>query len=339
MHVVQLPNKQRQRRRMNLPSERMVVNGVGLGELDGMFNIGKMFTRMVTFTPNSFKLKNIAGTIGSAVTTFGTFGMANVASEVLGSSGLKVVQGGFTSAHSKPMQYVGYGTMAAAAATGLYLGGSALLSASAKGAASAGTEVVAAGSAVPVGTGTVLAPVAGVTPVGTGTVLAASTGTTGGTFLSTIGSSVSTFGSGLSTVLKALPVLGGLFGGLGGGSPIPQQQQGQQGGMTQAEFDAQQKAAYEAGLRQQQIEQQQAQMMPVSYDGGGQPTMQTSYGDLRSPYTAVTEDGQQVQVDPLTGQVIPQEGMSTDTMVGIGGIAVLALVGLYFMSDSKKVGG
>ena len=330
MHVVQgRLRQQRQVRRINLPSERMVVNGVGLGELDGMFNIGKMFTRMFTFTPSSFKLKNIAGTIGATVTTIGTGGIANIASEVLGSSGLKVVKGGFTSTHSKPMQYVGYGTMAAAAAAGAYYGGSALLSKSGI-ASGAGTTA----SSIPVGTGTVLAPAS--VPVGTGTVLASS-GTTAGGFLSTAGNWLSNIGSGLSTVMKALPVVSALTGGGGGGQ---QQQQQEQGGMTQAEFDAQQRAAYEAGLRQQQIEAQQAQMMPVSYGayGGEQPTMQTSYGDLRSPYTAITEDGQQVQVDPLTGQVIPQETMSTDMMVGIGGIALVALAGWYFMSDSKKVG-
>lgn len=340
MHIVQNHVRQRQVRRMNLPSERMVVNGVGLGELDGMFNIGKMFTRMFTFTPSSFKFKNIAGTIGAAVTTIGTGGIANIASEVLGSSGLKVVKGGFTSTHSKPMQYVGYGTMAAAAAAGAYYGGSALLSKSGV-ASGAGTTA----GALPVGTGTVLAPVTA--PVGTGTVLAASTGTTGGTFLSTIGSTISSIGSGLSTVMKALPVIGALTGAGGGGAMQPQQEQSGGGGMTQAEFDAQQRAAYEAGIRQQQQEElyrqqvlaQQAQMMPISYGGGEiQPSMQTSYGDLRSPYTAITEDGQQVQVDPLTGQVIPQETMSTDMMVGIGGIALVALAGWYFMSDSKKVG-
>jgi len=316
---------------MYLPSERMVVNGVGLGELDGMFNIGKMFTRMFTFTPSSFKLKNIAGTIGSAVTTIGTGGIANIASEVLGSSGLKVVKGGFTSSHSKPMQYVGYGTMAAAAAAGAYYGGSALLSKSGV-ASGAGTTA----GALPVGTGTVLAPA--VTPVGTGTVLAASTGTTGGTFLSTLGTQLSNIGSGFMTVMKALPAVSGIMGAAGGGGGGQQQQQ--QGGMTQAEFDAQQRAAYEAGVRQQQeeayrqqqIQAQQAQMMPVSY--GGEPvSMQNSYGDLRSPYTAITEDGQQVQVNPQTGEVIQPTTVSTEMMVGVG-IVVLA-AGWYFMSDSK----
>jgi hypothetical protein len=70
----------------------------------------------------------------------------------------------------------------------------------------------------------------------------------------------------------------------------------------------------------------------------GQPTtMQTSYGDLRTPYTGVTEEGQQVQVDPTTGQVLPgvvQEGMSTEMMIGIGGVALLA--GWYIMSGNSK---
>ena len=62
-------------------------------------------------------------------------------------------------------------------------------------------------------------------------------------------------------------------------------------------------------------------------------SMNTSYGDLRSPYTAITEDGQQVQVDPNTGQVI-QPGMSTELMIGLS-VAALAL-GVYFMSGNEK---
>jgi hypothetical protein len=334
MHIVYRPirQEQRQQRRMYLPSDRMVVNGVGLGELDGMFNIGKMFKRMFTITPSSFKFKNIAGTIGSAATTLSTFGMANLAAGVLGSSGLKVVKGpSFVSSHSKAMQYVGYGTMAAAAATGLYFGGSALLSNVGK----------AATVGAPVGTGTVLAAGSSAVPVGTGTVLASTAATTGGGFLSTAGSWLSNIGSGLATVMKALPVVQGLMGGKGGGP----QEQPQQGGMTQAEFDAQQRAAYEAGLqqqRQQQIAAEQAGLIsPVSYSGEQfpssvmQPSMQNSYGDLRTPYTAITEDGKQVQVDPMTGDVItPTNEIPTGVMLGVGAVVVLA--GWYFMSDSKK---
>jgi hypothetical protein len=68
----------------------------------------------------------------------------------------------------------------------------------------------------------------------------------------------------------------------------------------------------------------------------GQPSMtgmNASYGDLRSPYTAIAEDGSTVQIDPRTGQVVLSEGLSIPMMVGIGGVAVLA--GWYFMSDSK----
>jgi hypothetical protein len=318
---------------MYLPSERIVVNGVGLGsgvrysynglgELEGMFNIGKMFTRMFTFTPSSFKFKNIAGAIGSGLTTFGTFGIANVASEFAGPSGLGLTKGTITGAHSKPMEYVGYAGMAAAAAAGVYFGGGALLSAVGPGAGAGGAAIGTASS--------------GSSVIGAATGQAvASTWTVGGV--------LSSIGSGLTTVLKALPLVGGLMGGIGGGGGQPQQQ----GGMTQAEYDAQQKAAYDAGQQAQaqavyeaQVRAQQAQMyqpgaMPASYDMG-QPSMtgmNASYGDLRTPYTAITEDGQQIQVDPTTGQVIP-EGMSTGTMIVLGGVTLLA--GWYLMSGSKS---
>lgn len=334
MHVIQRPIRPRVRKQMYLPSERMVVNGVGLGELEGMFNIGKMFKRMFTFTPSSFKFKNIAGAIGSVATTTATFGMANVASEFAGPSGLKLTKGTITGARSKPMQYVGYGTMAAAAAAGLYFGGGALLSAA---------SPTVSGAAA---TGTGLASTAGTAAAGTGIGVAAPVGATaGGGFLSTVGSAFSTVGSGLMTAMKALPLIGQVFGGGGGGGA----QQQQQGGMTQAEYDAQQKAAYDAGQQQatydEQVRAQQAQMyqpgvaqsMPISFmPETGQPSMtgmNASYGDLRTPYTAVTEDGQQIQVDPTTGQVV-QPGMSTEMMVGIGAVTLLA--GWYFMSDSKS---
>jgi hypothetical protein len=165
---------------------------------------------------------------------------------------------------------------------------------------------------------------------------------TAGSLLSSVGSGIMSVGSGL---LKALPLLGGIMGG-GGGS-----QQQPQGGMTQAEYDAQQQAAYNAGQQQSaydaQVRAQQEQMyqpnaaynsgMPINYmSETGQPSMtgtNASYGDLRSPYTAIAEDGSQVQIDPATGQVIP-EGMSIPMMIGIGG--VVALTGWYFMSGSKS---
>ena len=335
MHVMQHSRPRGTQRRMYLPSERQVVNGVGLGEVDGMFNIGKMFTRMFTFTPGSFKMRNIAGAIGSAVTTIGTGGIANVVSEVAGPSGLKLTKGTITGAHSKPMQYVGYGTMAAAAAAGLYFGGSAALTAL----KTSGTVAAGAGTGLKAvtGAGAFVHPVTG------------AVATTGGGFLSTVGSALSTVGSGLMTGIKvitaAMPVLGKVMGGGGGG------QQQQQGGMTQAEYDAQmrEQAAYEAQVRAQQAQMYQpGYASTIQYAGGqyapeqyippviGEPgTMQTSYGDLRSPYTAISEDGKTLQVDPATGQVI-DTGMSTTMMIALGGVA-LAGLGWYFMSDSKSI--
>ena len=333
MHVVQRIPK-RVHRRMYSPHDRVVVNGVGLGELDGMFNIGKMFTRMFTFTPSSFKFKNIAGAIGSAVMTVGSGGIANIASEIAGPSGLKLTKGSITGARSDVSKIVGYGTMAAAAAAAVAFGGYALLPAASGVAGAGGAAVTAAGTGM---TSVGVAAGAGGTFAGGTAVTAASGG-----FLSAAGSVFGTIGSGLMTVMKVLPVLGTVMGGMGGGGGQQQQQQ-QQGGMTQAEYDAQvyaqqqQQAAYEAQVRaQQQQMYQPTSYTPEGYSGGvvQQPSMNTSYGDLRSPYTAITEDGQQVQVDPATGQVI-QPGMSTEMMLGIGGIAVLA-AGWYFMSASKS---
>ena len=106
MHIIQSPNKRRTRKRMYLPSERMVVNGVGLGDLEGMFNIGKMFKRMVTITPGSFKLKNIMGAIGSVTATVATGGLGlALAPKIFG-------------AHAKEMKAVGYATAAVAAVAG-----------------------------------------------------------------------------------------------------------------------------------------------------------------------------------------------------------------------------
>lgn len=298
MHVIQRQVRQRGQRRMYLPSERGVVNGTGLGEVDGLFNIGKMFTRMFTFRPKSFTLKNIAGAIGSGTSFLATGGIANVVSEIAGPSGLKFTKGTITGAHSKPMQYLGYGVGAAVAATGLVFGGAALLP-------------------------------------------------TAGGFFSTVGGALSTVGSGLMTGLKAvggiLPMAGGLLGGGG--------QQQQQGGMTQAEYDAQQAQAQQQAAYDAQVRAQQGQMYQSGYTPSipfvqdqysspmiGQPgTMQTSYGDLRSPYTAIPEDGQQtLQIDPRTGQVIQASmipDLSPTTWLVIGGTT---LVGWYLMSGSKS---
>lgn len=73
------PRQIRVQRRVYLPQERVQVNGVGLGDLEG-FNIGKMFKRMVKITPSSFKLKNIMGALGSVTATVATGGLAPIIS-------------------------------------------------------------------------------------------------------------------------------------------------------------------------------------------------------------------------------------------------------------------
>lgn len=112
MHVVRNIRVSGQRK-MYLPSERMVVNGVGLGEVDG-FNIGKMFNRMFTFRKGSFKPGNIMGAIGSAVSFVGTAGLSSALAPKT------------FSAHSSVMKKVGMGVSAAAATVGAAYGAGAL---------------------------------------------------------------------------------------------------------------------------------------------------------------------------------------------------------------------
>jgi hypothetical protein len=63
----------------------------------------------------------------------------------------------------------------------------------------------------------------------------------------------------------------------------------------------------------------------------------SGYGDLRSPYTLTSEDGQtQTQVDPRTGQVMQASmfpDLSITTWLIVGGVA---LAGLYVMRDDPK---
>jgi len=377
MHIIQrVPS--RVKKKMYLASERQVVNNVGvgsgarynysgLGEVDGMFNIGKMFTRMFTFKKHSFDYKNIIAGVGSVVGTIAT-----------GPIG-QIVKPGMFSQHSKASQFVGglvtpYNAFLPTKLTGLthaemtgsYVGlataaviggGMVLAPMMAGGAAAAETGgMMAAGSGV-------LAPVAeaaeassfftlpsvvstGSTLMSAGSGVLAPVAESG--FMATAGSVLSTVGSGIASVAKAvLPtMLTSMFGGGGGG-------QQQQGGMTQAEYDAQQKAAYDAGQQQAaydaQIRAQQNQMyMPGGYNpsipfvgdqyaGAVAATPSSgSYGDLRTPYTAIQEDGTQVQVDPATGQIV-QAGIIPDlsptTWLAIGGVT---LVGWYFMSGNKS---
>jgi hypothetical protein len=309
---------------MYSPRERgLVRTDLGLGEVDGLFNIGKMFTRMFTFTPSSFKLKNIAGAIGSAVTTIGTGGIANIASELVGHSGLGLTNTTLTSAHSDVMKIAGYTAVAAGAAVGVAYGGAALLG------PGTGAGLTTAGTAV--GTAS-----SGSSIIGAATGQAVSTGFTVGGVMSAVGSGLSTIGSGLMAAMQALPLIGQVLGGGGGQQQDfgPQQPTADQVA-AQAAYDAQQ-AAY---MKQQQETMYQPGYNPSipyvtdQYAGAPVPSMNTSYGDLRSPYTAITEDGEQVQVDPATGQVISSK-FSTPMLIGGG--AVVLLLGLYMMSDDSK---
>jgi len=102
MHVIQ--HRQRTERRMYLPSERMVVNGVGLGELEG-FKPKKAFKRLIKVKKSSFKLKNIMGAVGSATMFTASGGLSTLAPKLTG-------------AHSKLSRIVGIGATAVAAVAG-----------------------------------------------------------------------------------------------------------------------------------------------------------------------------------------------------------------------------
>jgi len=331
MHVVaRLPRRRVQRTGWNggglhSPARRIVVNDryLGLGEVDGLFNIGKMFTRMFTITPSSFKFKNIAGAIGSFTAAVSTGGLAPIVSEFAKGKGAS-----FTSAHSKPMEYLGYGTMAAAAVVGGVVAAPAI-----------GAALGVGGTAA---TGVGLTATVGSTASGSA-IIGAELGTAGaaasGGFMSTVGSVLGTVGSGLMSVVKGigsvLPVLGGVLGGGGGGQVVVQQGADPYAQQYADQYAYQQQQAAQAAYDAQVRAQQNAMYAPPAYQNipstaYAQPaSMNTSYGDLRSPYTAITEDGEQIQIDPATGQPI-QPGISTPMLIGGG--ALVLLVGWYLMS-------
>ena len=116
MHVAIQPIRVRSRRKVYLPHERVQVNGIGLGEVDGLFNIGKMFSRLTHFTPRSFQFKNIMGAVGSAAMFTGTMGLSSLAPKLTG-------------AHSKLSKMVGMGVSAAALAAGAVVAAPALAAA------------------------------------------------------------------------------------------------------------------------------------------------------------------------------------------------------------------
>ena len=165
MHVVQ--RRQRVQRSMYLPSERIVVNGEGLGDLEGFwkklsFKPFKALRAFTKVTKKSFRPKNIAGAIGSGL--MGTF--------TLGASTLISKK---TGAHSGLARTVGYGAMAVAAVAGTVLTGGALMAA--------------------------MAPAAGAVGVGVGTAAVASTWTVGGV-LSAVGTGLSAVMTGAKMLFK-----------------------------------------------------------------------------------------------------------------------------------------
>lgn len=321
MYVVQRQRGRPTQRRMYSPIERGVVSSVGVGPnglegLDGI-DIGKMFKRLVTITPNSFKLKNIMGAIGSLATTTATMGLAPLIAPKL------------VSAHSKTMQHVGMGvTAAAVVAGGAYAAGAMMPAATGAGLSTAGTAVGTASS----GSSTI------------GTALATSaTGTTGGGIFSTIGSGISWAGGQLWTGIKAigsvLPMVGQVLGSGGGGQvqyatqddAYAQQYAMQQQQAAQAEYDRQ----YAEYMKQQQealYTPGMAYGQGLQYPGQAQ-AMNASYGDLRSPYMGVDESGNQVMIDPATGQPISgwPLGLSLEVWIGIATVSLIG--GWWVMKD------
>jgi hypothetical protein len=104
MHIVHNPRRVRQR--MYLPSQRQVVDGTGLGELEG-FKLKKAFKRAIKFKKSSFKPKNIMGAVGSATMFTATSGLSSVVAPKL------------TGAHSKLSRIVGIGATAVAGGVGI----------------------------------------------------------------------------------------------------------------------------------------------------------------------------------------------------------------------------
>jgi len=319
MHVVQRVPR-RMQRKTYLASERQVVNNVGvgsgtrynysgLGEVDGMFNFGKMFSRAFTFKKHSFDFKNILGAAGSVIGTIGTGGIG------------QLVAPGQFGAHGKVAGFIG-GTLVPVA--GLLPKKFTGMTASER----LGSDVALA---------------VGLTVAG-GYALAPMLPAIGGA----IASGASSVGSGLMSIFSGsgsglMSMVGKLFGGGGG-----QQQGGVDYGpgqptadqlMEQARINQAQQAAYAAQTAMYQpggyspsipfVGDQYAGAVAAAPSSG-------SYGDLRTPYTAIQEDGTQVQVNPATGQIV-QAGIIPDlsptTWLAIGGVT---LVGWYFMSGSKS---
>ena len=316
MHVVRLPAKRKIQRRMYLPSERMVVNGVGLGEVDG-FNIGKMFNRMFTFRKGSFKFGNIMGALGSGVSNLMTFGAASAFAPKT------------FSAHSSTMKKVGMGVAATAAAAGAYYGGSALLKTGAgtvlkSGVSSTGGLLKSAGTFVVKNASDILK---------TGAQLVGGGGGGGGQ------------AGGMSQAEYAALQQQQAY--------IDQQRQiAAYNAAQQKAYEEQLRQEAQYGNNVPVGEQLTPTMYPTmgNPSGGYGPYAQDM--QLTSPYTPLTDEELINAVDPATGLVtdpatgnkidpgtgrIVQAGMlpqlSTTTWVMIGGVTLL---GLYLMTPSKS---
>lgn len=304
------PRQLRVQRRVYLPQERVQVNGIGLGEVDGLFNVGKMFKRMTTFTPRSFQPKNIFGAIGSVAMFTGSFGLSSLAPKLTG-------------AHSKLSKGVGMGVVAAAGA----IGGGMLLA-----------PMLPAIGGVATGTGSGLMSMAssvggGIMKVvgGVGGFLKPVMGMFGGGGKSGGGQQQQAYETGYTQAQAQAQ------------SQMQQQQEYDRYiAQQQQQLLYNQKVAASEGSPLGP----QGDYFPTMPGGGSSGAYPVAGPDvqLNQPQALMSpEDAARlgVSIDPITGQVIPrqiaQAGMipelSGTTWLIIGGVT---LAGIYFMSDSKK---
>jgi hypothetical protein len=304
------PRQIRVQRRVYLPQERVQVNGVGLGDLEG-FNIGKMFKRMVTFTPSSFKLKNMLGALGSVTATVATGGLAPIiSSKTFG-------------AHSSAMKTLGTVT---AIAGGAIAGG-------------VGLAAVAPGLLPAIG--------AGLSSVGSGAMsLLSSTGglltSVGGGLLKSVGGIFGGGGGG------SQQQQGYETGYTQAQQQIAQQQQQQQYDeyMRQQAMEQfrQQQIAQSYSLPNSGLSNTLFPSMPGGGgSSGGSGAYPVAGPDMQLPQAmALSPEQEGMMVDSRTGQLVPrvvQAGMIPDlsgtTWLIIGGVT---LAGWYFFSEKKGVG-
>lgn len=299
MYITQSSTVNR-RRRVNLPHERVRITSDGLGDLEG-FNIGKMFKRMVTVNKNSFKMRNIMGTIGSVVGTIATGGL-----------GPALAPKTF-SAHSSAM-----------VVTGSMIGGGGILPSIAPKAfgltsKEAGIVRGITGAAAAIAGGVMFAPAIGGAVTGSGgmfsTIMGGAGKLLGGMFGGKGGG-----GQQPQEQIDSQPVV-----------MYPQQQYVMPPQGPQAPY----------GIAAPVSSQLSPMTFPTMGGGGGEGYSGYSPDtDLRmdSPYSALTDT--ESTIDPITGlpkpkyqeaSMIPE--MSTQSWLVLGGVT---LVGWYLLSDDKK---